>query len=301
MKIYHVDDHKIIQDDVILALRGKEIPNESVDLIFADPPYNIGKNYNGNMDKWKNDKTYISWCKKWIGLAIKKLKPNGSLYIMTATQFMPYIDLYLGGKMHIASRIVWHYDSSGVQATKAFGSLYEPILHCVKSKNSYVFNSKAIQIDTKTGAKRKLIDYRKTPPEKYNTKKVPGNVWVFSRVRYRMSEYENHPTQKPRHLMERIIKASSNKNNVVLDLFAGTFTTGETAKLLGRKSISIEKDSEYVKIGLRRVLGMKQLDGVKLAQKKKPYKQKNGVFAEKKAKEKANTKAAKKAVLLNSK
>ncbi len=282
MKIYSNENHKIIQGDIILALKDKEIPNESVDLIFADPPYNIGKNYNGNKDKWKDDKAYISWCKQWLRFAIKKLKPSGSLYIMTATQFMPYIDLYLGNKMHIISRIVWHYDSSGVQATRAFGSLYEPILHCVKSKTGYVFNSKAIQVDTKTGAKRKLIDYRKNPPVKYNSKKVPGNVWVFSRVRYRMQQYEQHPTQKPTQLLERIIKASSKKNQVILDLFAGTFTAGETAKKLDRKSISVEKDHEYVKIGLRRVLGLEELKDEKLAQKKKPYIRKNGAFAQKK-------------------
>lgn len=276
MKIYNIDDHKIIQGDVTEVLKSKIIPNESVDLIFADPPYNIGKNYNGNIEKWDSVSDYIKWCKSWIGPAIKKLKPNGSLYIMTATQFMPYLDIYLSGKLYIISRIVWHYDSSGVQAKRAFGSLYEPILHCAKSKNKYVFNSKSILIDTKTGAKRNLIDYRKNPPKKYNAKKVPGNVWVFSRVRYRMEEYENHPTQKPRHLMERIIKASSKKNSTVLDLFSGTFTTAETAKLLGRKTISIEKDSDYVKIGLRRVLGMQKLNGRNLSRKRKPYEKKNG-------------------------
>lgn len=276
MKIYNIDEHKIIQGDIIEVLKSKEIPNESVDLIFADPPYNIGKNFSGSKDKWASDIEYINWCKRWLNLAIKKLKPQGSLYIMTATQFMPYIDIFLSTKLHVVSRIVWHYDSSGVQAKKAFGSLYEPILHCVKSKDKYIFNSDAIMIDTKTGAKRKLIDYRKDPPEKYNSKKVPGNVWVFSRVRYRMEEYEEHPTQKPRNLMERIIKASSNKNHFVLDLFAGSFTAAETARLLSRKSISIEKEAEYIKIGLRRVLGMQELDGNSLAKEKRPYKRKNG-------------------------
>jgi adenine-specific DNA-methyltransferase len=277
MKIYNIDDHKIIQGDVLEVLKSKEIPDNSIDLIFADPPYNIGKEFNGNVEKWTSDDDYISWCKQWINLALKKLKPNGSLYIMTATQFMPYIDIYLSRRMHVISRIIWYYDSSGVQATKAFGSLYEPILHCVKSKNKYVFNGKSILIDTKTGAKRKLIDYRKDPPKKYNSKKVPGNVWVFSRVRYRMAEYEHHPTQKPRHLMERIVKVSSNRKHTVLDLFAGSFTTGETAKLLGRKSINIEKEPEYIKIGLRRVLGMQKLNGEELLKKKKPYVRKNGV------------------------
>ena len=151
------------------------------------------------------------------------------------------------------SRIVWHYDSSGVQAKKYYGSLYEPILFCVKDKNNYTFNCEDIFVEAKTGAKRKLIDYRKPVPKVYNSKKVPGNVWKIPRVRYRMEEYENHPTQKPVTLLERIINASSNKGDVVLDPFSGTFTTSYVAKKLGRKSVGIELQEEYIKIGLRRL------------------------------------------------
>jgi adenine-specific DNA-methyltransferase len=166
---------------------------------------------------------------------------------------MPYFDIYLRDKVTILSRIAWYYDSSGVQARKYYGSMYEPILFCVKDKNNYTFNAKDILVEAKTGAKRKLIDYRKPIPTLYNTQKVPGNVWEFPRVRYRMEEYENHPTQKPIKLLERVIKASSIPNDVVLDPFSGTFTTSYVAKELNRKSIGIELDEEYVKIGLRRL------------------------------------------------
>ena len=149
---------------------------------------------------------------------------------MSSTQCMPYIDLYLRDKITILSRVVWYYDSSGVQAKKYFGSLYEPILHCVKNPNDYTFNANDILIEAKTGAKRKLIDYRKKTPTVYNTKKVPGNTWYFPRVRYRMEEYENHPSQKPEILLERIIAVSSNVGNTVLDPFSGTFTTCAVAK-----------------------------------------------------------------------
>lgn len=172
---------------------------------------------------------------------------------MTATQFMPYFDIYIRKRLSILSRIVWSYDSSGVQAKKYYGSLYEPILFCVKDKNNYTFNANDILVEAKTGAKRKLIDYRKAIPTVYNSQKVPGNVWNFSRVRYRMDEYENHPSQKPTALLERIIKASSNENDIVLDPFSGTFTTSYVAKILNRKSIGIEIQEEYVKIGLRRL------------------------------------------------
>lgn len=263
LEIFGNEHHKIIFGDAIQALKT-EIQNDSVDLIFVDPPYNIGKDFNGHKDKWKKDEDYLSWCYDWLDLCVKKLKPSGSMYVMTSTQFMPYFDIYLRDKLEILSRIVWYYDSSGVQAKNYFGSLYEPILFCVKDSKSYTFNADDILVEAKTGAKRKLIDYRKNPPQVYSTSKVPGNVWEFARVRYRMDEYENHPTQKPIVLLERIIKASSNEGDLILDPFSGTFTTSFVAKQLGRKSIGIDLQEDYIKIGLRRLQLQSEYKGEKL-------------------------------------
>lgn len=274
MKEFGNIDHKIYQGDAIEVLQNK-IEDNSIDLIFVDPPYNIGKDFNGLKDKWNNDEDYLKWCYQWIDLLLKKLKNSGSLYIMTSTQFIPYFDIYLRNKIEILSRIVWSYDSSGVQAKKFYGSMYEPILFCVKDKKKYTFNSDGILVDAKTGSKRKLIDYRKNPPQPYNTKKVPGNVWTFSRVRYRMAEYENHPTQKPIALLERIIKASTNEGDVVLDPFSGTFTTSFVSKKLNRKSIGIEINEDYSKIGIRRVLEKFNLNGESLMPEPKTYQIKN--------------------------
>ncbi|MEY3996287.1 MAG: hypothetical protein RL344_630 [Pseudomonadota bacterium] len=262
MEILGNDKHKIIYADALEAL--KTLPDNSVDLIFADPPYNIGKNFNGKIEKWDTEESYLEWCYEWLDLCIQKLKPNGSFYVMTATQFMPYFDIHLRKKLTILSRLVWSYDSSGVQAKKYYGSMYEPILFCVKDKNNYTFNTNDILVEAKTGSKRKLIDYRKAVPTVYNSEKVPGNVWEFSRVRYRMDEYENHPTQKPISLLERIIKASSNEGDLVLDPFSGTFTTCYVAKELNRNSIGIELQDEYVKIGLRRLQLAEEFKGEKL-------------------------------------
>jgi site-specific DNA-methyltransferase (adenine-specific) len=183
---------------------------------------------------------------------------------MTSTQFMPFFDIFIRKKMTILSRLVWYYDSSGVQAKKYYGSMYEPILFCVKNPENYTFNADEILIEAKTGAKRKLIDYRKNPPQVYSSEKIPGNVWEFARVRYRMDEYENHPTQKPIALLERIIKASSNVGDTILDPFSGTFTTSFVAKQLDRKSIGIELQEDYVKIGLRRLRLADEYKGEKL-------------------------------------
>lgn len=129
--------------------------------------------------------------------------------------------------------------------------MYEPILMMVKDAKNYTFNGDAILVEAKTGSQRALIDYRKNPPQPYNHQKVPGNVWDFPRVRYLMDEYENHPTQKPEALLKRIILASSNPGDIVLDPFAGSFTTGAVAIASGRKFIGIEINSEYIKMGLR--------------------------------------------------
>lgn len=264
------EQHKIINGDSIKVLK-EFVEDNSIDLIFIDPPYNIGKNFNGHKDKWDKDEDYLEWCYEWLQLCINKLKKNGSLYVMTSTQFMPYFDIFLRDKVSILSRIIWYYDSSGVQAKNYYGSLYEPILYCVKDSDNYTFNANDILVEAKTGSKRKLIDYRKNPPQVYNSEKVPGNVWEYSRVRYRMDEYENHPTQKPIALLERIIKASSNEGDIILDPFSGTFTTAYVAQKLHRKSISIELQEDYIKIGLRRLGLSDTFKGEKLERELKTY------------------------------
>lgn len=231
----------------------KKIQDNSVHLIFADAPYNIGKNFGNNIDHWDTVELYIDWCKKWIDECMRILKPDGTMYFMTATQHMPYLDIYATEKYNVLCRIVWAYDSSGVQSKKMFGSLYEPILMINKNtKAKYTFNYKDIMVEAKTGSQRKLIDYRKNPPQPYNTKKVPGNVWEFNRVRFKMEEYENHPTQKPESMLERIIKVSSNPGDIVLDPFAGSFTTTAVAVRLGRIGIGIDMNEEYYEMGIRR-------------------------------------------------
>lgn len=275
MKKYEGNGHIIYHGDALEVLKS-EIDDKSVDLIFVDPPYNLGKRFSQFKDRWPSDAKYAKWAYQWIDECVRILKPTGTMYLMTSTQAMPYFDLYVREKLVILSHIVWSYDSSGVQATRYYGSMYEPILHCVKDAKSYCFNAEDILVEAKTGAKRRLINYRSFVPKPYNTKKVPGNVWEFPRVRYRMDEYEEHPSQKPEALLDRIIRASSNQADTVLDPFSGTFATAAVAKKLGRKSISIESQDEYIKIGLRRVLGLNEHQGKKLEGVRKNTKIKNG-------------------------
>tara|TARA_B100000575_G_C23129464_1_gene654880 strand:- start:1259 stop:2122 length:864 start_codon:yes stop_codon:yes gene_type:complete len=248
--IFKNNRHKIYFGDTLSCF--KDIADESVDLVFADPPYNIGKDFDGVKDKY-NEKEYLLWMENWIDEIYRVLKKNGTAYLMNSTQNFASMDLIAREKFFVISRVIWAYDSSGVQAKKSFGSSWEPILHLVKNKKDYTFNARDIEVEAKTGAQRNLIDYRKTPPQPYKKTKIPSNVWNFSRVRYLMDEYENHPTQKPEALLERIILASSNKDDLVLDPFGGSFSTSAVAKKLKRKSISFDINEEYIKIGIRRL------------------------------------------------
>lgn len=263
----------IVHGDSLEVL--KNLPSKSVNLIFADAPYNIGKDFGNNQDKWESVIIYVEWCKQWLDECMRVLKDDGTMYFMTATQHMAYLDVYMSEKYNVLSRIIWAYDSSGMQSKNMFGSLYEPILMVNKSsKNSYIFNYKDILVEAKTGSQRKLIDYRKKVPAPYNSQKVPGNFWEFNRVRFKMDEYENHPTQKPEALLERIIKASSNIGDVVLDPFSGSFTTASVAVKLGRKAIGIDLNPEYFEMGLRRTGVATEIEG-KVLVKTKERKTKN--------------------------
>ena len=253
------EDIELLEDEFSCVIHGdcidvlRKIESDSVHLIFADPPYGIGKDFGISNDKWNDISAYFEWCKLWIDECMRILKPNGTMYFMSSTQYMPILDRYVDEKYYVINRIIWTYDSSGVQSKKRFGSLYEPILMITHNSSSqYVFNYEDIAVETKTGAQRKLIDSRKTPPQPYGTKKIPGNVWEFNRVRFRMEEYENHPTQKPEKLLERIITTSSKEGDIILDPFSGSFTTSAVARRLGRYSIGIDNNIDYYKIGLRR-------------------------------------------------
>lgn len=272
-------EHK--SSDNSLAIFGdsldvlKHIKSKSVDLIFADPPYGIGKDFGTTKDTWEDVNKYLEWCVVWIDECMRLLKDNGTMYFMSSTQFMPALDRYVDDKYFVINRIVWAYDSSGVQSKAKFGSLYEPIIMITHSnKSKYTFNYKDILVEAKTGAKRGLIDYRKTPPQPYSTMKVPGNVWNFNRVRYRMDEYENHPTQKPEALLDRIIKASSNAGDIVLDPFSGSFTTSAVAIKNGRRAVGIDNNHDYYEIGLRRTAITDEHNG-KILAKDKARKTKN--------------------------
>ncbi len=102
--------------DVLAQMKEK-----TVNLIFADAPYGIGKDFGNDSDKWENAESYANWCKQWIDECMRVLADDGTMYLMTATQHMPYLDIYVAEKYNVLCRIVWTYDSSGVQSKRMYG------------------------------------------------------------------------------------------------------------------------------------------------------------------------------------
>lgn len=120
MKRYSSGEHEIVHGDVLEALASLE--DGSVALIFADPPYNIGKDFDGLKDRIA-EHDYLLWCQRWIQECERVLNPTGTFFLMNSTQNMPHLDLFCRSRFTILTRIVWCYDSSGVQARRYFGSM----------------------------------------------------------------------------------------------------------------------------------------------------------------------------------
>jgi adenine-specific DNA-methyltransferase len=235
--------NKVFNEDCIETM--KRIDSESIDLIVADPPYNIGKDYKNGSDKQSRE-SYLRFITNQIEGYYRILKPNGSLIIYTGKQFNPYYHIEIEKYMTIQNNIIWFYDSSGVQAKTKYGSLYEPIIYATKHNKKYCFNIEEAQIESYTGSVRKLLDYRKNPPQPYNSKKNCGDVWYFPRVRYRMPEYTPHPTQKPLSICERIIKVHSNEGDLVYIPFGGSGSEIITCIKNNRNFISSELNKDYI-------------------------------------------------------
>ena len=235
--------NKVYNMDCVEYMRT--LPDECVDLIIADVPYNIGKDYGNNSDK-VNHNDYIRNIHLWIKEFNRVLKNNGTIFIYTGKQYYPYYYLEIEKTFTIQNQIIWNYDSSGVQAKTKYGSLYEPIIWATKHKKNYTFNKDFAMVEAKTGAKRKLIDYRKNPPQPYNTKKIDGDVWNFTRVRYKMPEYTTHPTQKPLSICDRIIKVHSNPNDLIYIPFAGSGSEIVSCINNNRNYIATELNRQYI-------------------------------------------------------
>lgn len=219
----------------------QEIPDNSVDLIVTDPPYNLNKDYGNNHD-FLILSEYLEFTRKWLKEADRVLKKNGTIYIFMGMRLISYIYEILENEMgyFFNSWIVWHY-TQGIGKTMGFSPRHDDILMFTKSK-SFKFNLDDIRVPQKYY--RSVNNMRGANP---------GNVWEFSHVHYCSKSRLEHPTQKPEGLYERMILASSDEGDTVLDPFAGSGTALRVCQQTGRKCIGIEINPEYVSLASERI------------------------------------------------
>ena len=231
--------NKIICGDCIEILRPVRKP--FADLIFADPPFNIGCKYDKYHDKVKS-KNYIAWTKDWMTACKEVLKPHGSFYIAIGDEYAANVKIIadeLG--LFLRNWLIWHY-TFGQQMKKKFARSHTHIFYFVNDKNNFTFNDHAVRVPSD----RQLIynDRRANPAGK-----MPDDVWTeYSRVCGTFKERTGwHPCQMPESLLKRIIAVSSNPGDCVLDPFSGSGTTAAAAYQLGRNYVALDISEKYVK------------------------------------------------------
>ncbi len=223
---------QIIEGDALTKLR--QMPSQSADLIIADPPYNLGKEYGNNRDRKSYDE-YLKFSRLWLAEAYRVLRSTGTIYVFMGFRFISYLYDILDRElqMYFNSWICWNY-TQGIGRTKGFSPRHDDILMFTKSEE-FKFNLDNVRVPQKY--------YR----ERNNMRGAnPGDVWQFSHVHYCNENRQNHPTQKPEGLVARMIMASSDEGDLVLDPFAGSGTTLRVCQQLNRNCIGIELNPGYV-------------------------------------------------------
>jgi site-specific DNA-methyltransferase (adenine-specific) len=241
--------NKIICGDCIEILDKVEEP--FADLIFADPPFNIGYKYDKYHDKKGRD-NYIEWTKKWMSGCKKVLKPTGSFYIAIGDDYAASVKI-IADELGLFMRnwIIWHY-TFGQQTKNKFARSHTHIFYFVNDKKNFTFNDKAVRVPS---ARQLVYEDKRANP----AGKMPDDVWDgFSRVCGTFKERVGwHPCQMPEKLLTRIILASTNEGDWVLDPFSGSGTTAAAAYTLKRHYTGIEISQKYVKESRKRLIETK--------------------------------------------
>ncbi|ELA08842.1 DNA modification methylase [Moraxella macacae 0408225] len=242
-KIHHMDCMDFLE----------KLDNNSIDLIIADPPYNMNK---ADWDSFENHESFLNFSYQWLDKAIAKLKPSGSLYVFNTPFNSAFLCQYLVSQgMIFQNWITWDKRDGMGAAKRRYSTGQETILFFTKSKN-HTFNFNDIRVPYESTER---INHAKEKGILKNGKRwfpnangrLCGEVWHFSSQRHKAKVNGkvvklNHITPKPHDLIERIIKASSNPNDLIMDCFMGSGTTAIVAKKLGRNFIGCEKNKEYV-------------------------------------------------------
>ena len=242
--------NKIYNEDCVVGI--DKIQDSSIDLILTDPPYCLGKDY-GNDSDMKNANEYLEWTYKWLDIVFPKLKESGTLYIFLSWQYSPEIFSYIKKKMKMINEIIWdrRVPSMGGSIRK-FTSVHDNIGMFAKSKD-YYFNIDEVRIpydeETKKARTRSIFVGAKWLEVGYN----PKDVWSHSRLHKQDPERENHPTQKPLAIINRMVKASCPVGGIVLDPFMGSGTTAVSCIRNNRNFSGFEVNEEYHKTIMERI------------------------------------------------
>jgi site-specific DNA-methyltransferase (adenine-specific) len=248
--------HAIIIGDCLNIL--SKIPDNSIQLIICDPPYNI------QIADWDSNKNYIDWAKLWLKEAERVLSPTGSIVIYGGLQYQGEAGsgdllsiishLRQNSDMLLVNLIIWHY-LNGMSAQRFFANRHEEIVWFAKTRK-YYFNLDSVRIPFDEVTKKAYMRDKRLLPESIEKGKNPTNVWQISRLNANSLERVGHPTQKPRLIIQRLIRALSFPGSTVLDFFAGSGITTTVAIEENRHSISSDIDpklQEYLKMHLSKM------------------------------------------------
>lgn len=233
----------LLQKDCIDLL--KTLPEESVQLILIDPPYNL------DLESWDSFDNYIDWAAKWLEESYRVLSKNGSLVIFGGTQFQgeksgDLIEIIHYCRHHtkfrLVNTIIWYY-KNGMSAHRYFANRHEEAIWLTKT-DKYYFDLDAVRVPYGEKELESALKDKRLIPENVMKGKNPTNVWEIGRLNGNSLERVGHPTQKPLEIIRRFVKSLSYPDSIVLDFFAGSGTTGRVCIEEKRNCIMCDTDSK---------------------------------------------------------
>jgi DNA modification methylase len=262
-----MESNTVVTGDCIEIL-GR-VPAGVADLVFADPPFNIGYEYDIYHDR-RAKEDYLGWSERWLRAAIRVLKPTGALFLAIGDEFAAEHKVMLDRHgLTLRNWIIWHY-TFGVNCTKKFNRSHAHIFYYVRDPKRYTFNSHEVRVPSArmtTYADRRANPVGKLPDDTWVLRPQQSDAhfrgdqdtWFVSRVCGTFKERLNHPCQMPEAVLERIIRVASNPGDLVIDPFAGSGTTLAVAQKLGRRFLGCELSNEYAE-GVRKRLRLSAAD-----------------------------------------
>ena len=237
------------------------LPKGAFDLLVLDPPYNLSKNYNGQMFREKEASEYARWFNSLLEALLPLLKPTATVYVCSDWRTSIIVAPVLQRHLNVRNRITWEREK-GRGAKSNWKNNTEDIWFCTMSDN-YTFNVDSVKLKRKVIAPYRNIDG--TPKdwdegESGNFRLThPSNIWTDITIPFwSMSENTDHPTQKPEKLIAKLLLASTREGDLVLDPFLGSGTTAVVSRKLQRRFLGVEINEEYCCWGLKRLKRTKE-------------------------------------------